>query len=93
MEDAHFDDVGCRRMDLQRVYEEVTEKRVVRSVVGSDRSRSGGAMHHGGGRGAYGTRTRRSSGERSQRGHRVRSIPVRRWSNDAHGDGAAEAVG
>src|SRR5207249_4696586 len=74
MEDAQCDEVGGRRLALQRVHDDATEKSVVRSVVAAEGSRSGGARHHGGGRGAYGTRTRRSSGERSQRGHRVRSI-------------------
>src|SRR2546427_9602031 len=92
MEDAQCDDVGGRRLALQRVHDGATEKSVVRSVVAADGSRSGGARRHGGGRGAYGTRTRRSSGERSQRGHRVRSIPVRRWSKDGQGAGAAEGV-
>ena len=64
MEDAQFDDVGGRRRVLQRVHEDVTEKSVVRSVVAAGGSRSGGARHHGGGRAAYGTRTRRSRGER-----------------------------
>ena len=91
MDGERFDGMGGRRFDVSQAHDDDPEACAVRSVVDWI-GPSVDERHHGGGRCAYGTRTRRSRGECSQRGQRVTSMPVRRWSNVVQGDGAEAAV-
>ena len=75
---ARFDGASGRWLGMARAHDDDTEEGDVRSVADADGSRSDGVRRHGGGRGAYETSTRRSSGACSQRGQRVTSRPVRR---------------